>query len=1204
MRVIYSVAGALVLIVPPGPSQEGRPEIGVDESIVVELTRDNPSLEGHGPSKVLHCATDFTGTLYVWAVSEEVDPFLRITAADGALIAEDGDSGGGTTPCLLIPVESAEELRITIASSRAGEPGFLELHTVSAPETEQTLAAASLARERVAEIERLVEAEDRDAARTLLVETWEQLSGLSGSECSAEVGEAAEVVGFSGLELQDKSITAAAWRRAMEHRRRVLPEDHKDSIFVRGNLAYAIWRLGDHLEARELLEGVLASHQRVSDESSKRWHRDRTVMVSVLFDLGEYGLARELQEKAIETLRKFLSERTPTIFEARQLLAMILARQGELESAREILEDVYETYERNYPADDWKLLHAREKLALVLRQLGDLGSAHTMVAAVLEGFERTLPEDHADILRAKSNLATIRSELGDLEGSRRMQEEVLAAYGRTLGLDHPEALALRVAFGATLSELGDYQGAKEVFEAVLGDYGARLSEDNAHLLTARHNLATVLGNMGDPAGARKQLEIVVQAYERTLPEGHPDIIRARVRLADVAEDQLSPERTVRMYEELVETLVGQFPADHPLLDQTRLSLGSKLLENDELERAREQYEAVLEVRERTLPDGHPDRLVVRHLLTFLHVVRDDAARARELAGAQCSDLLTHLRSAFLSPPREARVISETLGQYLSLILYLTREADPTDRDEGWTFALMETRRHLVTHTPTAREASDEMLRDLRVRLSRCRGELSGLVLAGPTEEETMEDWRATIARVSIERNRLEFELRTALGEADETEEVIEADAVARALTADSLAIGYHRYERRELDDQRCPVAGDDHLLAMVVSPDGAVRRVELGPAAEIEKSVRAWRAATGKPLERGIVLEESDAGEEELGRELRAILLDPILTGVEELVDGGTLHVCLDDVLHLVPLDALPLDEEGLRVGDRYRVRNEVSFARLVFPRAAVEGEGMLLLGDVAFDAELTTDMAPKGLHAPAAPTRGNARGPILGRWPRLLGTKGEVTLLSMLFQEDSETEPEVLSRKAATKAALFDAATGKRFLHLATHGWFAPETVLSVADEGPRETGASRARLEETVEGFAPMTLCGLCLAGANRGQDALGRVPGLLTAEELCAFDLSACELAVLSACETNVGIARAGQGILSLQSALHAAGARSAITSLWRVPDVFTMELMTAFYEGIWSRGLGTSEALWEAKKMMREQGHPVSAWAGWVLTGSPE
>jgi CHAT domain-containing protein len=135
-------------------------------------------------------------------------------------------------------------------------------------------------------------------------------------------------------------------------------------------------------------------------------------------------------------------------------------------------------------------------------------------------------------------------------------------------------------------------------------------------------------------------------------------------------------------------------------------------------------------------------------------------------------------------------------------------------------------------------------------------------------------------------------------------------------------------------------------------------------------------------------------------------------------------------------------------------------------------------------------------------------------------------------------------------------------------------------------------------------MLFCGLAISGANLGRDARGRVPGLLTAEEVSAWDLSACDLAVLSACETNVGLSRAGTGIQSLQTALHAAGARTAVTSLWNVGDRSTRDLMIAFYENLWERGMAKADALWAAKQSLRRAGQPVRAWAGWILTGDPD
>ncbi len=111
-------------------------------------------------------------------------------------------------------------------------------------------------------------------------------------------------------------------------------------------------------------------------------------------------------------------------------------------------------------------------------------------------------------------------------------------------------------------------------------------------------------------------------------------------------------------------------------------------------------------------------------------------------------------------------------------------------------------------------------------------------------------------------------------------------------------------------------------------------------------------------------------------------------------------------------------------------------------------------------------------------------------------------------------------------------------------------------------------------------------------------------MTAKELAGVDLSSCELAVLSACESNVGVRRAGEGIQSLKSALHTAGVRTAITSLWKVDDSATRLLMECFYTYLWIDGLRKADALWRAKCDLRADGHPLREWAPWVLSGNPD
>jgi CHAT domain-containing protein len=314
--------------------------------------------------------------------------------------------------------------------------------------------------------------------------------------------------------------------------------------------------------------------------------------------------------------------------------------------------------------------------------------------------------------------------------------------------------------------------------------------------------------------------------------------------------------------------------------------------------------------------------------------------------------------------------------------------------------------------------------------------------------------------------------------------------------------------------------------------------------------------------------------------------------------------------MHLVPFDALPLDEESL-VGDRWEVETRTTLTELLGgSEPSPHPSGLVAFGDVDYGA--AAEPAPRA-DADAGILRGSA---FEQGFSALPGTGVEVRGIADTFRRQfgSEAPLELVEDAAATRERLLSLAPGARFVHVATHGWFAPESIRSWSDPEPIDVQSGLgARLtgEEQVRGMSPMLLCGLALAGASRPESATGRLPGLVTAEELSALDLSSCDLVVLSACDTNVGVRRAGQGVASLQKALQMAGARSVITSLWKVPDEATRDLMLDFYRRLWVEKKSQGRALWEAKKGLREaqdeRGRPIYStrdWAAWVLTGEPE
>src|SRR5262249_34322587 len=115
-----------------------------------------------------------------------------------------------------------------------------------------------------------------------------------------------------------------------------------------------------------------------------------------------------------------------------------------------------------------------------------------------------------------------------------------------------------------------------------------------------------------------------------------------------------------------------------------------------------------------------------------------------------------------------------------------------------------------------------------------------------------------------------------------------------------------------------------------------------------------------------------------------------------------------------------------------------------------------------------------------------------------------------------------------------------------------------------------------------------------------------GFLQLFEIAGLSLS-CDLAVLSACETNVGPQVEGEGTLALSRAFQVAGARRTISTLWIVDDQSTAALLTALFERIATqRRSGVIDyalALRDAKRSVRSR-DPWSEpyhWAPFVLSG---
>jgi CHAT domain-containing protein len=120
----------------------------------------------------------------------------------------------------------------------------------------------------------------------------------------------------------------------------------------------------------------------------------------------------------------------------------------------------------------------------------------------------------------------------------------------------------------------------------------------------------------------------------------------------------------------------------------------------------------------------------------------------------------------------------------------------------------------------------------------------------------------------------------------------------------------------------------------------------------------------------------------------------------------------------------------------------------------------------------------------------------------------------------------------------------------------------------------------------------------------DEPGQPNNFVFLKELYDLDLRGVSLATLSACDTERGRVAPGEGIQAFSRALLAAGSRSALTTLWRVPDQPTSQFMQQFYYFLVKKHKTKAEALRLTKLEFLRSGTELSHpryWAAFVLNG---
>jgi CHAT domain-containing protein/tetratricopeptide (TPR) repeat protein len=950
--------------------------------------------------------------------------------------------------------------------------------------------------------------------------------------------------------------------QAVNKRRRLLGDQHPDTATSLGNLALMYESLGDYAKAEPLYRQAPEIDKRALGETHPKYATDLNNLALLYEALGDYTKAEPLLLQALEINKKVLGENHRETATNLNNLAALYKSLGDYAKAEPLLRQALEITKKVLGEKQPEYATNLNNLASLYKSRGDYAKAEPLFRQALEIHKTALGEKHPRTALSLNNLALLYRSMGDDTKAEPLLRRALEIRKKVLGEKHPDTAASLSNLAQLYKSLGDYAKAEPLYRQALEINQQALGEKHSRTAVSLSNLAELYQLRGDYAKAEPLRLQALEINKKVLGENHPATATDLNNLA-------------MLYKSL-----GDYAKAEPL------------------------YRQALEISKKALGENHPDTATSLNNLALLYEALGDYAKAEPLCRQALEISLGGLSHNFgiLSERQQLALESDSLGalsNYLSL-------ASAAGIGDGAVYAyVLESKGAVTARQSLVRlERRRPNLKPLFDELQTVGTRLSNLSLAGPDPKHP-ELRLQKIEALTEQKELLEGKLSGQYHEFAQTRDAarlgreeqlkkLQAAIPPQIALVDVLEYWYVVPPSAKKEPQKF----ERRLVAFVVRSAAFVRKIDLGPVAPIAKLVDSWRHTYGRP------------GASDPGTALRARIwkrLEPALAGAETILFSP------DGPLCRFPLAALPGSKP-----DSYLIEERnivvIPVPQLLASAGPQSAEGSastpLLIGDVDFGSEPgIVSLAQSDVGPAVERSRSAVRGEANLVFSPLPGTAREIEGISSLYrQQFAGREPQSISGSKATEQAFRTEAARHRWIHVATHGFFAPETVPSALNRATGDKQPAVALLSETannVREIQPGLLSGIALAGANRksGPDN-GPAPGanqepddgIMTALEVEGLDLADVDLVVLSACETGLGQSAGGEGVLGLQRAFQLAGAKTCVTSLWKVDDTATQVLMQEFYGNLWGidpttkkprKKLSKLEALKQAQlKMLRD------------------
>lgn len=311
--------------------------------------------------------------------------------------------------------------------------------------------------------------------------------------------------------------------------------------------------------------------------------------------------------------------------------------------------------------------------------------------------------------------------------------------------------------------------------------------------------------------------------------------------------------------------------------------------------------------------------------------------------------------------------------------------------------------------------------------------------------------------------------------------------------------------------------------------------------------------------------------------------ISPILTGIK------TIYISTNTALSRVNIGALILSN-GYIASERWDLHMVTSTAEIInVKKRNYTVKDALLIGCGKFDKEKADGILDNNLRSEICRVVGQ-RG-VFGEIP---GAVDEVAAIEKLLKQSKIQTKCYIAEEAEESVFRNIDSQSPEVLHIATHFFCIDDSIMQI-------NNPFLSRLMTVNKDEGGLLYTGFILSNANKAwnskDETINQNDGIVLSADIARMNLSTCELAVMSGCQSGVGQVKYDR-VIGLQSALKAAGVKTIMQSLWSVDDKVTKEFMIEFYKALITEK-DKHLAFAKTQLAIRKKYHDPYYWAAFIM-----